>query len=156
LDWSYVAGLYDGEGSSAIFSRVKKHRFFSCGIAIQISGQKKHLDLVKNFLNSEGIKCGVTILNLQIQSFDSVKLFISKVVPYIILKKPQLEIMSEAVALRDNLKLFGKGAIVRNSDAFDKLRHRLHAHSRKGPRELKEWPKPIYEYMEKFDAVSGR
>ena len=145
MDWSYVAGLFDGEGCFTIFLRNKTHKYPNIGVSATIAGDVKHLKIIGQFLSKEGIIFCITkngkkgmVYHLILSSFDSVKLFIGKILPFLILKTPQAEIILEAIRKKEEMKS-SNNKIYKNLRHFDKLRRELHKYSRKGPKILRSW-----------------
>ncbi len=156
MDWSYIAGLFDGEGSFAIALRnsEKDNRSLTIGISGHISGDEKHLELVKAFLVKEGMSIyygkvknrsnngfkSHAVYTIAWSSYPSMRIFLDKIYGFIVLKKPQTQIMIEAVGLHDKAVL-SKSKILHHLDEFDELRHGLHLLAKKGNKNLKPWPK---------------
>lgn len=144
--WAYIAGLFDGEGCFSIFLRNKTHKYPNIGVKASISGDDEHLKIIGHFLYGEGIisciskksKINSQAYDLTLSSFDSVKVFINKITPFLILKKPQVELVLEAIKKKEELKL-SHNKIYKNLRPFDELRRKLHEYSRKGLRILKPW-----------------
>ena len=159
MNWSYIAGLFDGEGhfSICLSSSSRKSSDTSVRIIASISGEnEKKMQLIKNFLNEGGIFTSFgtyytdyysknigwqkgKATHLQISSFDGVTLFVNNIYNYLIFKKPQCEIVMRALKLKKDLKAIGRGKIKENIYQFDELRHELHKYARKGPKQLKSW-----------------
>ena len=115
LNWQYLAGFFDGEGT-VYLSRCNKKRpnahTFAFGIkpTISICNTKKDLLIaIKNFLLSEEIKTAGPYENrgtftIGVYSWDSAQRFIERIIGYSILKHNQLEILSKAIKLHEEIK----------------------------------------------------
>lgn len=152
--WKYLAGLFDGDGNPCIYLMIKKTGSPSLGFRMAITGTKEGFIPIKIFLKENGIYAGIhkgnkvhkrkdnwrqnTTYRLTIGSFDGIKKFCEMIYPYIHLKRKQVEIMLQAIALKEKIKKERK-FLKDNFHLFDELRHELHKLSRKGPRKLKPW-----------------
>lgn len=140
--WEYIAGLFDGDGSVSI-SKSVSNKIPSINLKVVITGDRKHMETIKRFLEIENIKsniyCGSPQNSLVIHNKKKIKRFLQNILPYVIYKKNVCKIMLEAVNLKERLKSKGYGEINKNLHLFDGLRHELHKYSRKGPRKLKSW-----------------
>lgn len=102
MDWSYVAGFFDGEG------HVGEHRFASTGgyrthylTMVQSMPQHQVLFEIKKFLEDHGIQCRIhtnyrqyerkrhPLTCLTVGSTDNVLKFYEGVMPYLIVKRQQ-------------------------------------------------------------------
>lgn len=121
MNWSYVAGFFDGEGNIAIYDYERKRYFpdrplknqpytmHERSVAISMSQKVRIfvnmtqldngvLNEIHKFLINENIVCQLQKANskdirrIQFSSRASVKLFLEKVMPYLIVKKPKAEI----------------------------------------------------------------
>ena len=153
--WEYIAGLFDGEGHVSISLTYHRKLYPEVSIYIRITNSDgKSLLLLKDFLIKNNVKSYVTkytvgekkkseprnrdVYYLQIGSVEGVALFCKNISPYSLIKKRQIKIASEAVALKK--KLWENNQRVNdNLVLFDKFRHELHKLSQKGPKTLKIW-----------------
>lgn len=155
--WEYIAGLFDGDGCPSIGMKSRlSEKKRSILIAASISaGDRERFKPIKNFLLQNNVICCVskgakgkhktkdgwrqhTSYQLQIIEQKSLKIFLQSIYPFVLFKKKQIEILLEALRLKEELK--SKGLKIRdNFYLFDELRHELHKYSRKGPRKLLKW-----------------
>lgn len=105
MDYSYIAGFFDGEGSVMVLtvkyslgSRVQ----YRIRPVIKIAQKTRYiLDSIRDILGYGTILIGKNGCNtLQINGHDNIKDFISKVGPYVIIKHKQLEKMLELIDLQ--------------------------------------------------------
>lgn len=99
------------------------------------------------FLDSEGIRTYITGgrnplgTNHQVRVFgwENAAVFIEGMIPYVVEKRPRLEICLMAIGL--HRECVRQGPRVQNSRwrDFDILRHQLHALAVKGPKTLVPW-----------------
>ena len=152
MNWDYIAGLFDGDGSVAISSatpstapHIKRKRYKSLSIIIQITSIKRDFltDLCKWFEEQE-IKAIISSSKtrspkVQITAHASVRKFVDNVLPRIHLKKRTLEIIGSALDLKEQLKKDENKTISGNLHLFNKFREELHSLAMKGPKTLAVW-----------------
>lgn len=89
MNWKYIAGFFDGEGSIVSGSGVSS-------VYVRISQKNRHiLDDIRFFLSANGIVSGITFdkrvskpsHNLYLASRSSVTLFLTSIFPYLRVKK---------------------------------------------------------------------
>jgi len=146
MNWSYIAGLFDGDGSVGIARRPIKHGSTGVYILIYItSSNVEFLLTLSEWMKKRGISANVVSRNntstprLQIGAFDSLKNFVKETLPYVILKKRRLEIILEALELKEKLKNDKNQTIMGNLPLFNEMRHELHSLAMKGPKKLIAW-----------------
>lgn len=152
MDWSYVAGLFDGEGHPSISLRKDVRGSIQIR-AVITNNDEKGLISVKKFLWQNNVYAGVCLgikgkdengwrkqssYRLQISSNEGVEKFLENIYPFVVFKKIQCEIALKAIKLKNELKN-NKKTIIHNLPLFDELRRELHKYSNKGPRILKSW-----------------
>jgi len=147
MDWSYVAGFFDGEGSISIAQCITNIEFTLCVAALR----KEQLEPFAEFLRIQGIHCTWrtnktnrigreknSVTCLDIHQHQSLNDFLENISPFLVLKQHQCMILQRALNLKKQLKSEGK-IILQNLQAFDALRQELHEYSHKGPAHLKPW-----------------
>jgi hypothetical protein len=146
MDWSYFTGFFDGEGCVTI-TKTQTGIQFRLFVA---ASKREQLEPCAEFLRSQdvrfswridkrnGIGWGHSGACLVISRRKSLRIILEKVVPFLVLKQPQCEILGRALDLQQQLKIERK-VILQNLQGFDSLRRELHQHNHKGPRLLKEW-----------------
>ena len=152
--WEYIAGFFDGEGHVAISLSYGGRTHLYPNVTTQLTitnSEKKPLLTIKDFLSKNNITSYFwygkkeKIYRLFIGNLKGVTLFCNNVSPYSLVKERQLEIVLEAIKLKEFLKENNQ-LIKDNLDLFDELRQELHSLSHKGPRILKKWPKDTLIY----------
>ena len=154
--WEYIAGLFDGEGHVSIALSHHGKIYPSVSITVRITNSDgESLLLIKDFLNKNKVVSFISkyaigtkkkgeyrtrdIYHLYIGSTEGVTLFCKNISPYSLIKKRQIEIALEAVALKKTL-WENNQCVKDNLDLFDKFRHELHKLAHKGRKTLKIWP----------------
>jgi len=140
VNWSYTAGIFDGEGNYTI-------GLAKCGVKLfaQFSGRGKHLIEIKNFLDKNNISAFHSFTDakrtptLIIAGHEDLLRFCEMIYPYLVLKREHTVIMLRALMLKSILRKKGFGQLKSNMALFDQLRHELHQLSLKGRLNLKEW-----------------
>jgi len=119
MDWSYVAGYFDGEGCLILDIVRDKRKEKTVGTKVEgwlispslsiTSGDYEVLLEMEKFLNSESIKTSKinfkkprkhqlkAYMRLSIHGWDKIVRCIKKILPYSIAKKRQLELFLELV-----------------------------------------------------------
>lgn len=149
MEWAYVAGLFDGEGSITLYA-------FTSGLGVGgirlrttiTSNYTPTWQALQHFLSKEGIDSLISHTrngfgeqsHLQIGKWEHCAKFLNNVQPYSIEKHRHIQIALKAISLHVKCKREGRGAILTHSKEFDVLRHELHALANKGPKMLKTWP----------------
>ena len=153
--WSYIAGLFDGDGSFSIH-QSRSGNSTSLVFSAKITGSRTEEEFkpIVDFLRLNNVNIAFQRGNrgkdvngwrrkstnvIVISSYIGVKDFVEGIYPYIIFKKEHCDIMLEAITMRLRLKSRGYGTIKDNMQLFDVLRYALHDLSVKGPRTLKPW-----------------
>lgn len=150
--WSYLAGLFDGDGSVHIGRSVKKGRG---SIYFNVRITTCHLEAstpIIGFLISEGVLNPKNkniyaanrthkrqIYRITICSTPKVEQFIRGIYPHLIYKRKQCDVLLQAIKEKNRIKLTPNMNIADNVPIFDVFRHELHKLSTKGPRTLKSW-----------------
>lgn len=158
MDWSYIAGLFDGEGSVEISRSmnhggrygVKYHIIFGACIS---GTDLKSLRIISSWLNGQGISSyinsrpNITPVNggntrplhrLRVTQLEPLRIFLQSTEPYLVMKKKHCRIMQTALRERDKLVRDGR-PIMRNVRRFNRYRMALHRLSVKGPTHIKVW-----------------
>lgn len=154
MDWSYIAGLFDGDGHPSIALKNQLPR--SIQITARITGgNKEQFRPIKDFLKQSEIHAGIhrssigkhkskagwrqhTSYVIQISGRDDAIKFFEMILPHILFKRKQCEIALKGLKFWKYLSECGK-SVEDNLHYFDKLRHELHKYARKGPKTLKSW-----------------
>lgn len=143
MNWSYIAGLFDGEGSLSMTLIHKRTPF----IWINISSNNIPLnDKVLSFFEKEGIIAHIISSNnswgkstrISISNWSGFEIFIKRISPYIEGKREQIIIAEKIINLHNEMKK-ERGAIKAHIADFDILRHSLHLLATKGNKTLKAW-----------------
>ncbi|MFH1720252.1 MAG: LAGLIDADG family homing endonuclease [Patescibacteria group bacterium] len=110
LDWAYIAGFLDGDGS--IYVRLKPNSTYRFKFQIapyvvfyQSSKQKEFLYDLKNLLKFGYVRernDGVS--EYIVGDMCSIKLLLLNVLPYLRLKKEQAELMLRILSVKENVK----------------------------------------------------
>jgi len=132
MNWDYLAGLFDGDGSVAIGLRDHKQPIFR--FEITSSSEILNQELIK-FLNSRKIRVSQTFQtnhlgssrHLTVQSLGGLTKIVRMLIPRVVEKREQLLILRDAIRVRSDLL------------QLDSLRRQLHGLSKKGPKTLKSW-----------------
>lgn len=141
IDWSYIAGLFDGDGSVTL-GKSKSTNSLVYFVCIS-SSDTEFLQQLKKWFNKQHVKAIVTnpkssTPQLQIHSTKSIRTFIERTIDKSIIKKQRLKIMLDVLNLKEELK--NKGLLInQNFHLFDKKRRELHALAKKGPKTLVPW-----------------
>lgn len=141
MNWDYIAGLFDGEGSVSIaFHKSLK-------IEVKISSSSEEFrKAIRSFLKdsdivsrswSEQVKLGTTG-GVSIASWEDATKFIKEIEDKIVEKKEKVRIFKKALVLHNALKEKGD-KIVDHFPEFDAIRKELHKTSKKGKKELVDW-----------------
>jgi hypothetical protein len=142
MDWSYVAGLFDGEGSIS-FTKTKATVVLRINISASYEPTREAL---RSFLASRGISTGsYTSKNphgqshwLSIHTWEGCRKFCHAVYPYLIEKKRHVEIAFRAFQLRTKIATNDEMFFSHMAE-FDALRHELHALANKGKPLTVKW-----------------
>lgn len=146
MNWSYVAGLFDGEGSVSIYQIRNSH---SLGVVATLAitcNEPNLIKRVKEFLECRGIRCYVTSsknplgysCKIVINNNEGLEIMINNLLPLVVSKRHQLKIVNHYLLFKKELK--GKRELIVNHlDEFDVMRHQLHGLAVKGPIILKAW-----------------
>jgi len=143
MNWAYIAGLFDGDGSVAITSCKWKGGTKAIYIIISITSiHRDFLFNLKDWFKKQGISASVPLSRkrsptIQLSAEKSLKVFLKNVLPHACLKKRQLEIIQEALELRNQLKNDKNRTITNNLHLFNPYRKELHSLALKGPKTLK-------------------
>ena len=151
MDWSYVAGLFDGEGSvSFIASKPPLRNAYTLNLRMSISASYESTRLaLQEFLEENGIGSftfasnnpfGISI-RVTVIGWKNCEKFCNAMLPYVIEKKRHLEIVSRILELHKISKIEGVGGITNHLGEFDAFRHELHALANKGTSLSKKWLK---------------
>jgi hypothetical protein len=143
MDWSYVAGLFDGEGNVGIqysWSHIEPYIGFTASESVILTE-------LGGFLEKQGIGFSKTCnrnplgrsKGLRMQSWESCEKITNNLLPFVVGKKKHLEIFSDVINLYKHIKANGDNDRTHLRE-FDMMRRRLHALAKKGPKQLKLWP----------------
>jgi len=102
INWSYIAGFFDGEGSAMILTikRKREHGYRFRGIIKIAQKTIPILEMIREMLGfgtvirTHGTPC------LQINGSEKLTKFINLVGPYVILKQKQLLVIEELLKLQ--------------------------------------------------------
>jgi len=143
MDWSYIAGLFDGDGCPSIFTSThKKRKSISPSIGAKImiiTSTPEKFGLLIDFLRKNNIyikKYGTKQLVIHRQ--NDVEKFCLNIYPHLMIKNQQIRYTLIFLYLKKQIKECRHSTVMENLDVFDKIRHKLHKYSRKG-RKLKRW-----------------
>lgn len=110
MNWDYIAGIIDGEGciglyiDDAIFDRTGTLVFTPC---IQITCRySPEIDIMKEFMISEGIKIPSGNKKIAVYSWKSIKILCEKLSGRLYIKAKELELMKKVVVLYFSLPFF--------------------------------------------------
>ena len=135
-DYAWLAGIVDGEGSFVISrTRVQENRVgFSYRGAMNISNTSE--EMMKHILKITGVG---NLTRLPESRFDwkdrfnynasagAVRVLLPKIMPYLVLKRPQAEVMTEFLGL-----IGGQGCKVAYDGRIDFLYQKMRALNMKG------------------------
>lgn len=153
MNWSYIAGLFDGRGCVNI-SLQHREPYWTVMPSIIFSVSSSLADHLKNFLERENVSARVSSVRSSIfpEAKNTFKVSITnwdgcgKICSYIhdeVVEKNQIvKLMKNAVQLHDERRrrrIKGKLFTVNDLREFDRIRHEIHKQSRKGPKKLKEY-----------------
>jgi len=152
MNWDYIAGLFDGDGSVAISSsipstapHIKRKRYRSLKMIISITSiNRDFLSKLCEWFEEQGMRATISSAKtrspkVQIAAHASVRKFVDNVLPRVHLKKRTLEIMGEALDLRAQLKQDESKTISGNLHLFNGFREELHSLAMKGRKTLTLW-----------------
>src|SRR5947208_8699022 len=99
MDWAYIAGFFDGEGTIGTTSQrhTRIYTYWRLGIS-QKRRKDVVLDKIREFLQAQGIRCkikpacGIKCETLDICAKDSIVLFLENCLPYLVVKKDKTEL----------------------------------------------------------------
>lgn len=117
--WIYLAGIIDGEGTIGIYGNKRPDSRPALRPSISISNTDERLiDAIMTTLpnsiylsraKSRKEKHHKFQLNIRIENYFSVLYVLKKIIPYLIIKKKQAEIMLKFVLLRNGQKTLSGG-----------------------------------------------
>lgn len=154
MNWSYIAGLFDGRGCVNI---GLQHRgpYWTVTPSIIFSVSSNLAEHVKNFLERERVGARVSsarsggifpeaknTFKVSITNWDGCGKICSYICDEVVEKKQIIELMMNAVQFHDERRkkwMRGKLFTVNDLREFDRIRHEIHKRSRKGPKKLKEY-----------------
>ncbi len=153
MNWSYIAGLFDGKGCANVgFQHRGPYWTVTPSIIFSVSSHlAEHL---KNFLERERVNARVSsarpgvfpeaknTFKVSITNWDGCGKICSYIRDEVVEKKQVIELMMNAVQLHDERRkrrIKGKLFTVDNLREFDRIRHEIHKRSRKGPKKLREY-----------------
>lgn len=141
MNWDYIVGLFDGEGSLSLM--------YNPNLKPQIrisSSSKTHRKAIQEFLQKEGIvSCnfasevkmgtsgGITVLR-----WEDCEKFLSHIIDKVVEKKEKALVFKDILTLHRSLRERNE-RLVDHLAEFDALRRRLHETSKKGRKGLIVW-----------------
>lgn len=152
MNWSYVAGLFDGKGCVSIGFHHKGSYWIVTPIMV-FSGSLTLSENLKSFLERENVKAAIYkssqvfpeakgTYNVSITRWEDCKRVCSYIYDEVIEKKPITELLRKAIELHDNRKrkrIRGRLFSPEDLKEFDKIRHEIHKYARKGRKKLREY-----------------
>lgn len=148
MNWSYVAGLFDGEGCVAIANSGGKNSV-SVYVRCNLGCSQKLAYALISFLKLQNISTSPYCIRknhlgitgeLHIYGWRNVENFSINVFPFSIEKKESLSLILKATELHTTIKANGDRYIDYMPE-FDEIRHAIHAYAKKGSA-LTEWKYP--------------
>jgi len=154
MNWSYIAALFDAKGCANIGFQ---HRgpYWTVTPSIIFSVSDNLAEDLKSFLGRERVNARVSsarassifseaknTFKVSITNWDGCRKICSYIRDEVIEKKQVIELMMDAIRLHDKRRkkwMRGKLFTVNDLREFDRIRHEIHKHSRKGPKKLKEY-----------------
>jgi hypothetical protein len=147
MNWDYIAGLFDGDGHCTILIKNRTEPgSFGVGVRLVIAVSGDGVEPLLEFLDIHNIQMyKQTIKNpfgesfyIMTASWDNIEKIINNILPCVYIKKPQLQIIKEAINYRKYLK--SKKLLIKdNIKKFDLLRHSLHKYAKKGRKNIKKY-----------------
>ena len=150
MNWDYLAGYFDGDGSTSIAVVRKKGRIMSLHPMLVFNGSEGTIDEIRDFLHShktisDDNRTYPTAASkknhwgsewvLQINATYSVERLCQELGTLVLEKKRHLQILLEILTIKKQLKAEGK-QIIDNLNLFIPLRNELHSLAKKGRKEL--------------------
>lgn len=121
--WPYIAGFIDGDGS--LFARIvpeKNDIKYKITVNIGLYQHKKHIHFLKEItklFNGRGhlrVRSKEQMADFQISDKRYIKLFLTKIYPYLKLKSPQAKLILEII--KDYEELKNKNSLNQKQAAF--------------------------------------
>ena len=148
IDWQYVAGYFDADGSVSLHVERKKGKAYTVRPIISFVGAHATIEVIRQFLRDNGIARGSHYIikskynhwgstsHLAITDWKTTTQFANMLLPFAIEKHRALEIALETIHLRRSI--IESGANVQDSvHQFAALREESHKLAKKGPKHLK-------------------
>ena len=155
MNWSYIAGLFDGEGCACV-SFKKNGPYWTVTPILFFSGSLNLLEQLKHFLQRENVKAGIYKIppsrifpeakgtySLSVVRWEGCKRVCSYIWDETIEKRAVIQLLRDAINLHDTCirrrPIRGKLLTVEDLKTFDRIRHEIHKYARKGPKKLREY-----------------
>lgn len=128
MNWGYIAGLIDGEGSISIVCRQRKEGYPALEPVLRIvNTNREALEQVAKFLGGFVVKAKADarknhniVYNLCVSKHANLKKFLEKCMPHFIIKKKQAELMLKFLEIRMSaLHSVPRGAPIISMDEFE-------------------------------------
>lgn len=145
MDWSYVAGYFDADGSASIAVSNRGGFFVSMDAKICFSGSIPTLEAIRRFLHEQDVKSNKPIepihskLNpwgksshFYLRGDDAIIRFLEEVSPFIVEKNESLLILVDMILQKRSIKNNG-GIIADNLKLLEPYRESIHKLAKKGP-----------------------
>ena len=141
MNWSYVAGLFDGEGSVGFVKSESIHPFFSISTTSPTLIEKLTQFFKENGISSSShiskVALGKTGL-IAVQSWDGTEKVVKALMPFVYEKHLQLLIFKQGIDLHKTCVLtHGFHHLLAHKDDWNQLRSDLHSLAHKGRKTIK-------------------
>jgi hypothetical protein len=156
MNWSYVAGLFDGEGNPSV-KFAQRGKLIGIQASIEFTGSTVLLNELSCFLSAHNVKPSDLTLDhnslgscvsMRIYRWKDAKIFLLHTINKLIEKKTQSELLLDAINAYYGLECRANKTrkyTIEFLRKLDTIRHDIHSYAKKGRKELTEYDFSFYE-----------
>lgn len=146
MNWSYIAGLFDGQGWVSLAIK-QKDPYWIVTPAITLATSTEIGEPLKKFLERENVKVSVykkqDFYCVSVHSWEGCHRVCSYIRDEVTGKKPTVELLMKAIELhrksRSQPRRDGRVFTVEDLEELDRIRREIHKYARKGSKKLRSY-----------------